>query len=265
MNRDFVMLQYKKIQMPVIVSFVGFVLLMILGPKGLPYAVIGGWVCFLWAADSLMGKSLVGDDAVMMHLLPVPAKTQTTSKVLILGFWAGVICSIPVFLMLRNGGQYIDAEVMGMEGGGRPGSSLFYRGLPQYRYAIDTCPSALDTAIGDLVDGGAGVAQVTVMAILIPIILFFIGCFFAGVVLVSQLYLHPLLKRLPTAVGTFLGMVLATLSAGGILFMTYMLTVMEYMSLFTGQLVLFGIFGGMSWFLTRKTTLKLEEAYDIAA
>ncbi|MBR3785246.1 MAG: hypothetical protein IKJ77_02430 [Firmicutes bacterium] len=264
MNRDYVMLQYRLIRMPLLVSFAGFALLMVLGLEGLPYAAIGGWLCFLWAADKLMGKSLVGDDAVMMHLLPLSAKTQVITKVLLTGFWVSVICSIPAFLMMRNGGQYIDSEVMGMEGG-LSGMSLFYRGLPHYRYAIDTCPSVMDTAVSDLIDDGTGIAQASVMAMLIPAMLFLIGCFFAVIVLMTQLYLHPLLKKLPTVVVTFLGMVLATLLAGGILFVTYLLISMKYVGLFTGELLLFALFGVIVCQLVRVASKNLNGHYDIAA
>lgn len=263
MNRDYVMLQYKLISVPLLVSLVGFILLMMLGTKGIPYAAAGGWLCFLWAADNLMGKSLVGDNALMMHLLPVPARTQVLSKVLILGLWAGTLCSISAFLALRNGGQYIDAEVMGMEGGGGTGMSLFYRGLPHFRYAIDTNPNALDTAVGDLVDGGAGPAQIGLMAVLIPVILFAMGCFFAGILLMTQLHLHPLLKKLPALVASIIGMVLATGVSVGIIFVLNGLEENTFFSLFVLELLLLAFFGGGAWLLGRGAVKRLEKGYDV--
>ena len=262
MNRDYVMLQYKLIMVPLIVSIVGFVLLMVMGAGGLPYAAVCGWVCFLWAADNLMGKSLVGEDGMMMQLLPVSTKTQVASKVLLLGLWAGVICSIPAFLMMRNGGQYIDAEVMGMEGG-LPGMSLFYRGLPHYRYAIDTNPSALDAAVSDLVNGGTGAVQIAVMAMFLPVILFLIGCFFAAVVMMTQLYLHPLLKKLPTLIVSILGMMLATTVSAGTLFVLHGLEGNAFFSLFILELLLLGLFGVGSILLSRGAIRRLERGYDI--
>jgi len=257
------MLQYKLILVPLMTSIVGFVLLMILGTKGLPYAAAGGWFCFLWAADSLMGKSLVGDDAVMMHLLPVPVKKQVLSKVLILGVWAGILCSITAFLAFRNGGQYIDAEVTGMEVGHGTGMSLFYRGLPHYRYAIDTCPSALDIAVGDLIDGGAGVVQVAVMAMLVPVILFAVGCFFAGAVLITQLYLHPTFKKLPTLVVSIIGMVLAAGVSAGMVFVLNELEGNAFFSLFVLELLLLVFFGGGAFMMGRSAVKRLEKGYDV--
>ena len=264
MNRDFILLQYKLMQVPFILSFLGFVTLMLVGRQGLPYAAVGGWICFLWASENLMGKSLVGDNAVMMHLLPVSARTQAASKVLLLGFWTGVICSIPTYLMMRNGGQFIDEAVMGMDGGINNGASLFYRGLPKYRYAIDTTPSAFDVAVGDLMDGGAGIIQIAVMAVLVPLILFAIGCFFGAIVMLTQLYLHPLLKRLPTLVMSSIGMILATLSAGGIVFLVYFMTIHDYISLFAGELLLFTMFGSAAWILMKQATRHLESRYDVS-
>lgn len=263
MRRDFFILQYKLLRVPLILSVLDFVLLMFIGSKALPFAAVGGWIWYLWAADNLMGKSLVGDNAVMMHLLPASAKIQVASKVLLLGVWAGVLCSIPSFLMMRNGGQYIDEAVMGIENGFGGGASLFYRGLPKFRYAIETCPSAMDTAVGDLVDGGAGIVQIAVMAAMIPVILFVIGCFFAAVVLIAQLYLHPLLKKLPTLVVSIIGMGLATAVSAGIAAGLSSLTVFESFGLFALELLLFLLFGGCAFLLGRCAVKRLEKGYDV--
>ncbi len=263
MNKAYIALNYKLILLPLLFSFVGFGILMLVGSKGLPYAAAGGLLCFLAAADRLMGKNVVGDDGVMMSLLPVSARTTVWTKVLLCGTWVGVICSIPAFLMLRNGGAYIDAEVSRLEGGVNIGRSLFYRGLPQYRYAIETNPSALDTAVGDLMDSGAGVVQIGLMTTLIPLILFLMGCYFGLAVLISQLYLHPLLKRYPTMVVSVLAMVIFGGMALGVLMLIKGTMEQGFLSLFAGELVTFVFFGGITWFLGRAAVKRLEKGYDV--
>lgn len=263
MRRDFLILQYKLLRVPLILSVLGFVLLVFIGSKALPYAAVGGWLCYLWAADNLMGKSLIGDNAVMMHLLPVPAKTQVASKVVLLGVWAGVLCSTPAYLMMRNGGQYIDEAVMGIENGFGSGASLFYRGMPKFRYAIDTCSSAMDVAVGDLMDDGAGIAQIAVMAVLIPLTLFAIGCFFASTVMICQIYLHPLLQKLPTLVVSFTGMGLATAISAGVVAGLSSLTVFESFSLFVLELLLFIFSGGSAFLMSRVCVKRLKKGYDV--
>jgi len=263
MNKAYIGLNYKLILLPLLFSFAGLGILMFVGSKGLLYAAVGGLLCFLVAINSMMGKNVVGDDGVMMSLLPVSAWATVWTKVLLCGTWVGVICSIPTFLMLRNGGAYIDMEVSGLEGGVNVGRSLFYRGLPQYRYAIETNPSALDTAVGDLVDNGAGVVQIGMMTTLIPLILFLIGCYFGVAVLISQLYLHPLLKRYPTMVVSVMAMVIFVGVALGVLMLIKGTMEQGFLSLFAGELVTFVFFGGMTWFLGWAAVKRLEKGYDV--
>ena len=262
-NRDFLMLQYKLIRVPLFLSLSILVLLMLIGAMGAFYAMAAGWMCFLWAADILMGKSLVGDDALMMHMLPVSLRKQVAFKIGVLGLWTSVMCSIPVYLMLRNGGTYIDAEILGVDCGTLYDGSLFYRGLPKYKYVIDTCPSAMDVAAGDLVDSGAGVVQIATMAMLVTIIFFAVGCFFAGAVLICQLYLHPLMKRMPTMVVSAIGMLLAT---AFFLAMAIFTAGMEQATTFTWfgwELLVLVLFGSNAWIFFMKGIRRLEKGFDV--
>lgn len=261
MNKELFILNYRLAQIPIILSFVGFVILMITGDEGLMYALAAGLLCFTYAADQMMGKAVVGDQSVMMSLLPVSARSHVITKSGICGLWVGVITSIPVYLMVRNGGKYIDTKADGLED--VMTSSLFYRGLPQYRYALETNPSALDVVVGDLMDQGAGIMQIGLMTVLIPIILFLIGCYFGMAVLITQLYLQPVMKKVPTMVVSVAGMIIGGGAALGILFLIKGMMESGFINLFVGELLMAVYFGGLTWFLMRASVKRMENGFDV--
>ena len=261
MNREWVLLNYKMVSHVLILASIFVFLLLLTGWDGLPYAFVVGGLFFLWMSDRLMGKSVVGEDAVMMNLLPVSAKSSVLTKVSICGLWVGLICSIPVFLALKNGGEYIE-DGLGWYGS-LPNDTLFIRGLPQYRYAVMTSPSALDTAVGDLIDNGIGVAQIALMMVLIPLMFFLAGCYLGVAVLVTQLYMHPVLKKFPTMVVSVIGLVVFGGGALGILMVINGFMAKEFFSLFLGELLIVGMLAGAVWFLVRAAVKKLEQGYDV--
>jgi len=262
--RDVIAINDKQIAGQVLLSFCGLPLLILAGTKGLSAALAIGLILFTFAMNGLMGTNVVGDNGVMMNLLPVSAKLNVAVKVFVSGSWVCVICSIPAFLMMKNGGFYIDEWLHNVESYNlERGSTIFYRDLPSYDYAIKANPSAMEVAVGDLMDGGAGVVQIGVMTTLIPIILFLIGCYFGAAVLISQLYLHPLLKRYPTMVVSIMAMVIFGGMALGILMLIKGTMEQGFLSLFAGELVTFAFFGGMTWFLGRAAVKRLEKGYDV--
>lgn len=264
MIRDVISMNYKQIAGQVLLSFCGLPLLIFAGTKGLPAAVAAGLILFTFAMNGLMGTNVVGDNGVMMNLLPVSAKLNVSAKVFVSGSWVGVICSVPVFLMMKNGGFYIDEWLHNVESYNlERGATIFYRDLPSYDYAVKANPSAMDVAVGDLMDSGAGVVQIGVMTTLIPLILFLIGCYFGVAVLISQLYLHPLLKRYPTMVVSVLAMMIFGGLVLGVLMLIKGSMEQGFLSLFAGELVTFTFFGGMTWFLGRAAAKRLEKGYDV--
>lgn len=265
MVKDMMSLNYKQIAGPVLISFIGLFFLILVGTQGLMAALAMGLMLFTFAMNLLMGKNVVGDNAVMMNLLPVPAKLHVGVKVLVSGSWVGVICSVPAFLMMKNGGFYIDEWLHNVEENSGPNfkSTIFYRDLPAYNYAVKANPSAMDVAVGDLMDGGAGIGQVGLMAVLIPIILFAIGCFFASAVLICQLYLYPLIKKVPTMVVSVLGVILAVGCSVGVGFCFIGLEGTGFFSLFVLELLLFAFFGGGAFLMSRAAVKRMESGFDI--
>lgn len=261
--QDIFILNYRQILAPVIISFFGLVLLIITGPQGLMPALGIGLVLFTLAMTKMMGTNVVGDNGTLMNLLPISAKVNVGVKVCISGSWVGVICSIPAFLMMKNGGAYIDEWLWNTEQILGTGTTTFYRDLPRYDYAIKANPSAMDVAVGDLMDSGAGLMQIGLMAVLIPITLFFVGCYFAAFVLNTQLYIYPVLRKLPAVVISFIGMIIAGGLALGIFYLLAALEGTGMVSLFWLEVLLAIFFGGASWLLVRNAVKKLESGYDV--
>lgn len=265
MIRDVIAMNYKQIAGPILLSFGGLPLLIFAGTKGLPAALALGLILFTFAMNGLMGINIVGDNGVMMNLLPVSAKLNVATKVFVSGSWVSVICSIPAFLMMKNGGFYIDEWLHNVENYnlGR-GSTIFYRDLPAYNYAVKANPSTMDVAVGDLMDSGAGILQIGLMSVMIPVILFFIGCYFAAFVLNTQLYMYPVLKKLPGMVISFIGMVVGGGVAVGAFYTLSAFEGTGFFSLFWLEMLLAAFFGGGSWILTKNAAKKLEQGYDVA-
>lgn len=261
MGKDLFVMNYRLVLAPLLISFVGLIALMMIGDDGLSYTFSIGVMLFTFGVNQLMGKSVVGDTAIMMHLLPVSAKSTVLTKLAICGVWVGVICSVPTFLLLKNGGEFIDHKMI--MGDLNLSHNLFYRGLPLYSYVIKTNPNATDIAISDLMDSGANLLQIGTMFILIPVIFFLIGCYFGGMVIVTHLYLHPLLKKVAALVVSIVGMILG----GGIIIGIVMLvnSIMEqgFLSLFAGELMLAIFLGGTTWGLYHTAVKKLEHGYDV--
>lgn len=265
MIRDMLSLSYKQIAGPVLISFVGLFLLILLGTKGLMPALAIGLILFAFAMNQLMGKNVVGDNGVMMNLLPVSAKLHVSVKVLVSGSWVGVICSVPAFLMMKNGGFYIDQWLHNVEEYSGPNlkSTIFYRDLPAYNYAVKANPSTMDVAVGDLMDGGAGIGQIGLMAVLIPVILFAVGCFFASSVLICQLYFYLLFKKLPIIVVSIMGVILAAGCSIGVGFCLRGLEYTGFFNLFELELLLLAFFGGGAFWMSRAAVKRMESGLDI--
>lgn len=265
MIRDVMSLNYKQIAGPILISFIGLFLLIFIGTDGLMAALAMGLMLFAFAMNQLMGKNVVGDNAVIMNLLPVPTKLNIGMKVFVSGSWVCVISSVPAFLMMKNGGFYIDQWLHNVEEYSGPNlkSTIFYRDLLAYDYAVKANPSAMDIAVGDLMDGGASVAQAGLMAVLIPIILFVVGCFFASAVLICQLYLYPLIKKVPTMVVSVLGIILAAGFSVGVGFCLLGLESTGFFSLFVLELLLLVCFGGGAFWMSRAAVKRMESGFDI--
>ena len=261
MIRDVMSLNYKQVAGSVLISFLGLFALIYIGRGGLIPALSIGLVLFTYAMTNLMGKNVVGANGVLMNLLPVPAKLNIGIKAFVSGSWVGVICSVPAFLMMKNGGFYIDEWLYNVEQSGT--STIFYRDLLYYDYAIKANPSAMDVAVGDLMDGGAGLLQVGIMSVLIPVILFLIGSYMGTAVLVCQLYLHPFVRKYPLFLVSIVAMVLSGAMGLGVIILLVNLIGMCNVSLFAGELFAVLYFGGMTWLFVNTAVKRLEKGYDV--